>query len=235
MKLTFVKILFLATLLFALCYDLSAQVDGGGGPLVTIDFEPVCDDGTTAFHILQFVVGESAPNSLGYVDGQGNAYTPTGTPEAGPCAGTVAAAPDYTMAVTALCDSGTPFYRVAVFTDNTLTPTATADYELDLSTAYTPAGTVYDGPCFTSATATITRVVATGAGSVPAGTASYSICNEGTADASVTIGGGSATTLIPGSCISFAATVDPVSRQRRIAPAVTYDATGTELSILYEQ
>ncbi|MEM9525797.1 MAG: hypothetical protein AAGA31_04260, partial [Bacteroidota bacterium] len=141
--------------LFCFSGSLFAQggVDGGGGPLVSIDIEPICDDGTTAFVILQRVVGSANTTVLGYVDAQGSAYTLTGTPTVGTCDGGGASGPDYTTSVLAMCDDGTPFYRVAVFTDNTSTASATADFELDLSTSYTVSGTVYTGPCAATATA----------------------------------------------------------------------------------
>jgi hypothetical protein len=230
---TIPKILFLLCLLLFLATDVFGQAGETGGPIVTIDMEPVCDDGTTVFHVLQFVVGEANPISLGYFDGQGNAYTPTGTPEAGSCDGSVAAGPDYTVSVLALCDDGTPFYRVAVFTDNTTAPTASADYELDLTTAYVPAGTVNVGPCNTSINATLSRTLATTTGTITAGAFSFEICNQGTEDGTVTINAVT-TTLIPGSCTSYAATYNPATRQYRTAPEVSYDGTGTTLSVVVE-
>lgn len=230
----FSKILFACCLLAALSLDVSAQVGNPGGPIVDIELQEVCDDGTVAFQVLQFVVGSATPILLGYVDAAGAAYTLTGTPTAGSCAGVGTASPDYTVSVLSLCDSGTPFYRVAVFTDNTSTPTATADFELDLSTSYTVAGTVYTGPCATVATAAITRTISTSTGTITAGALSFEICNEGTSNGTVTIGGGSAATLIPGSCIWFRSNYNPSTRQYRIAPAVAYVATGTSFAVVAE-
>jgi len=135
-----------------------------------------------------------------------------------------------------LCRNGwrTPFYRVAVFTNQSSTATATVDFELDLSTTYTVAGTVYTGPCTTTSTAAITRTLSTTTGSIPAGAFSFEICNEGTANGTVTIGAGAAATLIPGSCTSFKSTYNPSTRQYRIAPAISYVATGTSFAVVVE-
>jgi hypothetical protein len=230
----FAKLLFALCLLAALSFDLDAQVGEVGGPIVDIELAAICDDGTTAYAVLQYVVGVTTPTVLGYIDAQGAAYTLTATPTAGTCDGSSAAGPDYTVSVLSLCDSGTPFYRVAVFTDNTSTASATADFELDLSTSYTVAGTVFTGPCATSATAAITRTISTTTGTITAGAFSFEICNEGIANGTVTVGGGSAATLIPGSCTSFKATYNPVTRQYRIAPVVTYVATGTSFAVVVE-
>lgn len=230
----FAKLLFAVCLLAALSFDLSAQVGEVGGPIVDIELIPVCDDGTTAFQVLQYVVGVATPTSLGYVDAAGAAYTLTGTPTAGACdGGSGGGGPDYTVSVLSLCDSGTPFYRVAVFTDNASTASVTADFELDLSTAYTVAGTVYTGPCYTSVTSVVTRSNSTATGSFAAGALSYEICNDGTSNAVVTINA-SASILIPGSCTSFKASESPITRQYRTAPAVSWDATGTILTVIVE-
>lgn len=226
--------LLLACCLLASSFNLSAQVGEVGGPILFIDYEAVCDDGTTVFAVLQKVVGNGGTNLLGYVDAAGAAYTLSGgTLTAGFCdGGTGTAAIDYTTSVQALCDEGTPFYRVAVFTTNATTATATADFALDLSTPYTPTGTVFSGPCATTATANLSRTVSTTTGSIAAGAFSYEICNEGTANATVTVGGGTAATLIPGSCTRYSATYNWRTRQYMIAPAVTYVATGTTLAIV---
>ncbi len=212
----------------------NAQVGEVGGPIVSIDFEPVCDDGTSVFHVLMYVVGESIPRSLGYRTGDNAAYTPTGTPTAGPCAGDAAtAAPDYNFNVSTLCDGNSTFYRVAVFTDGSPTATVTEDFALDFSTSYTPSGTVYSGPCVATVVSTVTRSIATSTGSVAAGALSYEICNEGVNNAIVTVGG-TATVMIPGSCTSFSSTYVPSLREYRTGPAVAYDATGTTLVIVVE-
>lgn len=229
----FSKILLAYCLLFALSLNVSAQVGNPGGPIVDIELQEVCDDSTVAFQVLQFVVGSATPTLLGYVDAAGAAYTLTGTPTAGSCAGG-SAPPDYTVSVLSLCDSGTPFYRVAVFTDSTFTATATADFELDLSTSYTVVGTVYTGPCATTATAAITRTISTSTGTITAGAFSFEICNEGTSNGTVTVGGGSAAALIPGSCIWFRSNYNPSTRQYRVAPAVAYVATGTSFAVVVE-
>ncbi|MEM6772102.1 MAG: hypothetical protein AAF597_16115, partial [Bacteroidota bacterium] len=203
---------------------------------VDIEFQAVCDDGTTAFQVLQYTVGASSPISLGYIDATGAPYTLSGGPlTSGFCDGSTAAASiDYNTSVSILCDDGTPFYRVAVFSLDTITPTAVADYELDLVTTYTTSGTVYPGPCSLTTDANLSRTIVTGAGSIPSGAYSFEICNEGTNNATVTIGSGSAETLIPGSCVRFSARYIDELRQYRVAPAVSYDATGTQLMVYFE-
>jgi hypothetical protein len=233
----FAKLLFALCLLAALSLDLDAQVGETGGPITDIDFIAVCDDGTTVYHMVMTVVGGAGnPTSLGYVTGSGAAHTLSGgTLTGGYCdGGSGSAAIDYTTTVQALCDDGTPFYRVAVFSKDTITATATADFELDLSTTYTPSGTVFSGPCAVTTTAAISRIISTTTGSISAGAFSFEICNEGTANGTVTIGGGSAATLIPGSCTSYKATYNPSSRQYKVAPAVSYVATGTSVAVVVE-
>ncbi|MEO0733394.1 MAG: hypothetical protein AAFZ52_11205, partial [Bacteroidota bacterium] len=56
--------------------SLFAQVDETGGPIVLVDYEPVCTNDTTIYAVYQKVVGVDGTTLLGYVDGQGNAYTP---------------------------------------------------------------------------------------------------------------------------------------------------------------
>jgi hypothetical protein len=231
------KILFVCGLLAALPLAVFAQVGEVGGPIVDIEFIAVCDDGTTVFNMVQTVVGGSAnPTSLGYVTASGTAHTLSGgTLTAGYCdGGTGTVAIDYNTTVQALCDDGTSFYRVAVFTGDTLAATATQDYELDLTTTYTPSGTVYSGPCSVATTAAITRTVSSTTGNIAAGAFSFEICNEGVENGTVTIGGGSAATLIPGSCTSFKATYNYATREYRIAPAVSYVATGTSFAVVVE-
>jgi hypothetical protein len=233
----FAKLLFALCLLAALSFDLDAQVGEVGGPIIDIEFIAVCDDGTTVFNMVQTIVGGSSnPTSLGYVTATGAAHTLSGgTLTGGFCdGGTGTAAIDYTTTVQALCDDGTPFYRVAVFSGDTITATATADFELDLSTTYTPAGTVFSGPCAVTTTAAISRIVTATTGSISAGAFSFEICNEGTANGTVTVGGGSAATLIPGSCTSYRSTYNPSTRQYKVAPAVSYVATGTSFAVVVE-
>lgn len=217
--------------------SLSAQVDGTGGPLVSVDYEAVCDDGTTAFAVFQQVVGISGTTLLGYVDAAGAAYTLSGgTLTAGACGGSQAVAPTSNpsnIQILALCDDGTPFYRVAVYNDTTSALSASADFELDLSTSYTPSGTVYAGPCSTTQAAVLTRTVSTTTGTIPVGALSWEICNEGTANATITVGG-STTTLIPGSCMQYAGSYNYATRVQRTSPAITYDATNTSLAVVTE-
>jgi hypothetical protein len=234
--------IFYKILLLLLCFwlvlslDVSAQVGEVGRPIVDIEFFAVCDDATTVYNMVQTVVGGSNPTSLGYVTASGGAHTLSGgTLTAGYCDGATGTADiDYTTTVQALCDDGTSFYRVSVFTRDTLAVTATQDYELDLATAYVVSGTVYSGPCYVARTASITRTVSSTNGNIAAGAFSYEICNSGTENGTVTIGAGIAGTLIPGSCISFAATYNPAARQYRIAPAISYFATGTTFTVVTE-
>jgi hypothetical protein len=232
----FSKILLLACLVIGLSLDVSAQVGEVGGPIIQIDYEAVCDDGTTVFAVMQKVVGVSGTSLLGYVDATGSAHTLSGgTLTAGFCGGgTGVAAIDYTTTVQLLCDDGTPFYRVSVFTKDTLEATSTGDFELDLSTPYGVSGTVFSGPCNITQVAAITRIISTTTGTITAGAHSFEICNEGTINGTVTFGGGSAATLIPGSCTSFRATLNPVTRRYSVAPAISYDATGTSFAVLAE-
>lgn len=226
---------FLALLAFCLfAPDLSAQVDDGGGPIVDIELVPVCDDGTVAFHRLMNVVGSATPVSLGYVDAAGAAYTLSGgTLTAGYCEGAGGTpTPDNDYLIAAMCDDGTPFYRIIIYT-----PTngpLTNDVDLEFAD-YTPSGTVNTGPCSTTITAAITRTISTTTGSITTGATSFEICNTGTANGTVTIGGGSAGTLIPGSCTRFSATYNPATRQYQVAPAVAYVATGTSFTVIVQQ
>lgn len=230
----FSRLLFALCLVFAFSLDSFAQVDEGGGPIVVEDFEAVCDNGTTVFAMLQKVVGSGTVNVVGYVDALGGAYTLSGGPlSAGFCdGGTGTAAIDYTTTVQALCDDGTPFYRVAVFTRDTATAVAINDYELDLSTSYTAAGTVFPGPCNLIRVAGITRIVSTSTGAIAEGAISYEICNRGVTNGTVTIGAGTAATLIPGGCTSFAATLNPITKRYSVSPAIAYSAVGTEFVVL---
>jgi hypothetical protein len=230
----FSKILFVCCLLAALSLDVSAQVGEVGGPIIQIDYEAVCDDGTTVFAVMQKVVGVSGTSLLGYVDATGSAHTLSGgTLTAGFCGGgTGVAAIDYTTTVQLLCDDGTPFYRVSVFTKDTLEATSTGDFELDLSTPYGVSGTVFSGPCNITQVAAITRIISTTTGTISAGALSFEICNEGATNGTVTFGGGAAATLIPGSCTSFKASLNPVTRRYSVSPAISYDATGTQFAVL---
>ena len=231
----FSKILFACCLLFALSLDVSAQVGEVGGPIIAVDYEAVCDDGTTVFAVMQKVVGVATTTLLGYVDATGAAYTLSGgTLTAGFCGGGAGtAAIDYTTTVQLLCDDGTPFYRVAVFTTDATTATATADFELDLSTAYSVAGTVFSGPCSITELASITRVISTTTGVIGTGSLSFEICNEGTSNGTVAFGNSATPAiLIPGSCTSFKATLNPITRRYSVSPEILYDATGTSFAVL---
>jgi hypothetical protein len=168
------------------------------------------------------------------VDATGAAYTLSGgTLTAGFCGGGAGtAAIDYTTTVQLLCDDGTPFYRISVFSEDTLKATSTGDFELDLSTIYSVSGTVFSGPCNITQVAAITRIIATSTGTITAGALSFEICNEGVANGTVTFGGGAAATLIPGSCTSFKATLNPVTRRYSVSPGISYDATGTSFAVL---
>ncbi|MEM9929090.1 MAG: hypothetical protein AAF840_04690, partial [Bacteroidota bacterium] len=104
---------------------------------------------------------------------------------------------------------------------------------LDLTTSYTPSGTIYTGPCATTSTATLSRSIEVGSGTITAGAFSFEICNEGTAVGTVTIGG-AASNLYPGSCTSYTATYNPATRQYKLAPAVSYDGSGTLLAVVVE-
>lgn len=235
-KLHFLGIILL--LILAVSSFASAQVDGTGGPLIFVDHEPVCDDGTTVFAVLQKVVGVAGSTVIGYVDATGAAVTLSGgTLTAGPCLGDVVegtpTASGGNVQVLSLCDDGTAFYRVVVYNDTTSVLSASSDFELDLSTSYTPSGTVYSGPCRTTAPATLTRMISTGSGTIPLGALSWEICNEGTANGTITIGG-TATTLIPGACMQYAGTYNEATRVQRTSPAVPYDATNTSYSVTSE-
>lgn len=230
------KLLLICSLLLCIGSGLFAQAEETGGPLVDIELQPVCDDGTTVFQVLRYVVGFPTPTLLGYVDAAGASYTLSGgNLTAGYCNGdNGTAGPDYTTAVMAMCDDGTAFYRIAVFTDNTSTPTTTADLELDLSTSYTTTGTVSTGPCAASVTATVSRSVSATTGSISAGAFSYEICNTGVEAGNVTVGAGPGAALTPGACTSYRAVYNPTNRTWRVAPAVSYDATGTLFAIVVE-
>lgn len=215
----------------ALCFSLSAQVGNTGAPIVDIENVLVCDDGTTVTMALQYVVGEAAPSLLGYFDEDGAAYTLSGNGvTVGACDGSGSATDAYAFQFDRLCDDGTPFYRIALFTNNTTTPTSVTDLELDLSTAYTVAGTVTAGPCAESTTTTLTRVNSSATGTVASGTLSFEICNEGTSTGTVTVGG-TTSNLIPASCWSYSAVFNEASRQYRVTPAVTFDASGTTFTV----
>jgi hypothetical protein len=220
--------------LFLFSDSLSAQVDGVGGPLVTIQLVPVCDDGTTAFAMMQSVIGQTNPTLLKYIDAEGNDYTIAGagsTLTAGYCVGdSGTAAADLEYNVLTMCDDGTPFYRLLITTNGTPT---TTDYELDLTTTYTPSGTVDVGPCYSIATASLNRTASITTGTIAAGAFSYTICNTGLADGTVTVNGVTSK-LIPGSCTSYRGYLNPVTRKLLVAPEIGWNATNTVFDIITE-
>ncbi|MEO0734052.1 MAG: hypothetical protein AAFZ52_14550, partial [Bacteroidota bacterium] len=138
------------------------------------------------------------------------------------------------VVVTPMCDDGNAIYFVVVYNDTTTTASATGYFELDLTTSYTPSGTVTFGPCATTVNATLSRTISSTTGTITAGAFSYEICNEGTEDGTVTIDGGTAAKLVPGACTSYRAVWNPATREFRVAPVVTYDATGTEFVVITE-
>lgn len=217
---------------------LEAQPGATGAPLVDYELTPVCDTGRTVFQVLQYTVGVANPVVIGYIGERGQSYTlSTGTVTAGYCGGgSGVSAPEITTQILAMCDDGTPFYRVAVFTGNNATPTATANLQIDLSTAYTITGTVNIGPCNTVVNAFVDRQEVTTDGySLNPGFRGYEIVNVGLSDASITIGGNTQAPLKPGGRTSFAAFYDPVTRQFFKTPGVNLDAAGTTCIVIIHQ
>lgn len=207
---------------------LEAQAGNVGAPLVTHDIEPVCDDGTPAWALVQTVVGESTATVVGYFDAEGNAYTLSGNGvEAGPCTGSSGATTTiYNATVEKLCDDGTPFYRIAIFTDGNATPTTVTDLDIDLATAYIVSGTISDGPCYTTTVANAVRYnIDTDGVIIPAGYFSWSFTNVGVTPVNITVGI-LAIPLLPGETTWFNSFEDPATKQWFSAPSATIDAAG---------
>lgn len=147
------------------------------------------------------------------------------------------------FAVLPYCDGDTTFFR-AVFIKNATTTIKVRDFGPDLS-AYTASGNEVPGYCQDQRDSLVSPqaryFTTTTSGTVPAGLASWSLLNTGTANATVTFAAGStvingvtvpggAQTIIPGQAIQCSAYADERNRLQR-CPGLTLNATGTTVRV----
>lgn len=227
----FQKLLLFSLGLLLFASSINAQVGNTGAPIVNVTSVNVCDDGTTLTMALQFVAGNEDPVVLGYYDQAGNEATLSGnTLTVGACDGSGSGPEDqYAFDFIQMCDDGTPFYRLVLFTNNTLPGTVT-DYELDMTTPYTVSGSVAPGPCVISSVASLSRVESTTSGTIAAGTMSFKISNEGVKVAQITVGG-TTSNLRPGASWGNDAMYDRVNNRYIFNPQIAYDANESLLII----
>lgn len=172
---------------------------------------------------------------------------PAGTVSLGPCPVTqnIAVSIDTTTSfeVSNWCEFGsppTPFYKIVQRTYNSKTGTV---YSTTITNILASNGTVFTpaaptpGPCYSNTiqsqqlNSTTTGLIT---GTAGLGLGSWEICNVGNAAGVVTISGG-AVILYPGECRSCASWSNEFRKRMVFCQDVSWDATGTEFHIVYQQ
>lgn len=172
---------------------------------------------------------------------------PTGTVSLGPCPVTqsIAVSIDTTteFEISDWCDFNTtpiPYFKILTRTFNSKTgvvySTTITHVLASTGAAYTPtAGT--PGTCYTNAIQTQQLMSTTTGlitGTAGLGLGSWEICNVGNAAGIVIIAGGPVT-LYPGECRSCASWTNEYRKRMVSCTDVSWDATGTEFHIVYQQ
>lgn len=148
-------------------------------------------------------------------------YVPVGTTVVGNCQ-----SPDVEYEAFVMCDNEIPFIRVVTIV--LAAPVLVRDYEIDGITPHVLQGTPTIGQCndWVYSALTLYSVVTSGVGSTPVDYESMCFLNEGTVNATV-----NGVLLSPGGWKCWHGYDNPVLRKHYKVPSITYDATGTVLTI----